>query len=474
MRVDMQLIAGQLTHHGLMRAGHQRILSRVDGSGKTGFELAAVVAALAGNLAERGLRRKRIGLWYSNSIAAVEAFLAVEWLGAVRVAADPALAVDEARKLFLAAGVDRIVADPEHADLLGGDALVHSDATPLEGTALSPGEWVRDEPAVVYPRQITNGELVAVTMSYRNWAASLTTSMRLFMTGAYGAPVSGDDHFLTTQQIIHGTCQIGTFPFIAMGLPQVVLPRFDVATVLRAISDHKVTSVVLISEMVKRISAAEGVDMSPLHRLRRVVYGGAPLGVDELQIAIDAFGPSLHQIYGRMEAGWPLSILRGDELCHDGRLREDRMNSCGRPIAGIEVTVGGHHDGPAEGELCVRADTVVKEFADNDGWCHTGDIVRRDGDGFLFHLGRSDRQINCAGYHIYPEEIEEALMAIPGIRQARVTGEDMPPWGITLVAELVTEDSQASDEEWTQRIRAELGMRLAKFKVPRVVRVLSA
>lgn len=470
----MELIAGQFAHSGMLRAGNQPILSDLDGSGKTGFELAADVSALAGYLAGRGLRRKRIGLWYSNSIAAVEAFLAVEWLGAVRVAADPTLAVDEVRSLFKAAEVDCIVADDEHAGLLNGEAFVHSDDAPLRGVPILPSELVRDEPAVVYPRQYKGGTLSAVTMSYRNWIASLTASIRLFETGEYGQPVDANSRILTVQQIVHGTCQLGTFPFICMGLPQVILPRFDVANILKAISGHRISTIVLISEMIKRICSTDGVDLSVLRNLRQVVYGGAPLSTDELQNAVDVFGNSLHQIYGRMEAGWPISILRSSDLYVDGRVNVDRAASCGRAISGIELVVDGQRDGVAQGELWVRADTVVKDYADSNGWCHTGDIVQRDQDGFLYHTGRLDRQINCSGYHIYPGEIEEAILAISGIRQVRVIGEDISPWGITLVAELIPEQQHLTDEEWTQILRSELGGRLAKFKIPRIARVVPA
>ncbi len=470
----MKLLAGQMTYHGLLKAGDDRIVRNPDGSGKTGNELIAVVSQLTGFLDANGLRRKRVGVWSANSIATLEIFLAIEWIGATRVALDPALSDEEAHAQFAAAGVDDIVADAECAKRLDRDVLVHTGAAPLAAQPVFPSEWVRDETAVLYPRHIHNGELVSVSLSHWNWISGITGCMRLYQTGGYGRSVESDELFLTTQQIVHGTCQLGTIPFLCMGLPQVILPKFDIPSIVETVKTHKITSLVLISEMIRRICRDKSVSAADMSSVRHIVYGGGPLSPEELLQAGQVFGDTtLNQIYGRIEAGWPLTVLRPDDLYDGQSLIAGREASCGRAVNDIEMNVGGVLQGPAEGPVKVRNSMVAADYQDAEGWCRTGDIMRRDADGYLYHIGRIDRQINCAGYHVFPEEIEEAIEQMDGIVKARVVGEERPNWGITLVAELELVEG-ASSPDWTEEIRSYLSPRLAKFKIPRESRVVAS
>jgi acyl-coenzyme A synthetase/AMP-(fatty) acid ligase len=154
----MKHIAGELAYRGLLLAGAKPVLTTQDGETRSGHELIERVASLAGQLGASGLRRRRVGLWYWNGAAAVEAFLAVEWIGATRIALDPGLPVKEALAFFAAAKVDAILADPEHAALLGHPVvLVHSESSPLGGPAVLPSEEVCHEPCIFYPRRRVDG-----------------------------------------------------------------------------------------------------------------------------------------------------------------------------------------------------------------------------------------------------------------------------------------------------------------------------
>ncbi len=65
---------------------------------------------------------------------------------------------------------------------------------------------------------------------------------------------------------------------------------------------------------------------------------------------------------------------------------------------------------------------MVAEYADPDGWCALGDVVGQDDAGYLYLGGRLDGMINTGSYHVYPREVEEAIAAVPGVREARVRG----------------------------------------------------
>ena len=128
---------------------------------------------------------------------------------------------------------------------------------------------------------------------------------------------------------------------------------------------------------------------------------------------------------------------------------------------------------PDRGELWVRGDTVVAEYADPDGWCALGDVAWLDEEGYLYLGGRLDGMINTGSYHVYPREVEEAIATVPGVRSTLVRGEPDPTWGEAVTAYVVPEDP-ATGEQLTERIRRALEARLARYKLPKRLRLVGS
>jgi acyl-coenzyme A synthetase/AMP-(fatty) acid ligase len=110
--------------------------------------------------------------------------------------------------------------------------------------------------------------------------------------------------------------------------------------------------------------------------------------------------------------------------------------SIGRPIAGVEIRLvdgaGGDVPDGATGELIFRSPTVMLGYLGDaaataevvrDGWLYTGDLARRDADGFYFLEGRRTLQLNVGGLKVAPEEVEAVLERHPGVREAAVVGQ---------------------------------------------------
>jgi acyl-CoA synthetase (AMP-forming)/AMP-acid ligase II len=462
--------AGRALRQALLTAGERRLLTDAAGHSRTGAELVERVERLAGVLLGRGLAHRPIGLWAWNSLAAIEAFMAVEWVGGTRVPVDPGAAPEEARAVFAAAGVDAVLCDDEHAGAIAG-ALVHDDSTELSGPPVWPELSVSgDRTLLLYPRSVVDGQLMAVPISYAGWAETMELNVRLYRTGAYGAPVGEGDCFLTAQQLMHGTSLMGTFPFLLMGLPQVVARRFEPDELLPLIERERVTTSMLVSGMLVRL--VEAAERRPGELpLRRILYGGGVLAVTEMRRAMRVLRAELIQIYGRLEGGWPLCVLGAEE--HRAIAEGDELlaQSCGRPIPDTELRLrpaaGG---GPGEGELCVRNSRVSQAYADADGWCSLGDLMRQDERGYLSYRGRLDRMINT-GYHVYPEEIEQALRQVPGVAAARVLGERTATGNEKLVGYLVPAPG-ADPALLPELARSSLEVRLARYKVPKLWRVV--
>jgi len=460
-----------LLRDALRRAAGRPILFDVDGQSRSADALVAGVDRLAGAMVASVGEGARVGLWYRNSFAAIEAFLAVEWIGGTRIPVDPEASAEEAQAVFRAANVGIMLADHEHAALLGPDAVVHDDCEPLAGPPLDPAADVDPERCLmIYPRGVTRGELNGIPLSYRNWAAIMDTNVALYRSGRYGCWNESSEVFLTAQQIMHGTGFLGTFPFLAMGLPQVLIGRFEAASVVAAMARHAVTGTMLVPAMLRSLVAA----IRPDHglKLRHMLYGGGPTSPDDVIAAIDLLGPVLTQVYGRVEGGWPLAILGPADHALLRKERPDLIGSFGRPIAEVETRLRPlDHGDSAIGELVVRSAMTSRDYADAAGWCSLGDVVRRDRDGYLSYQRRLDRMINT-GYHVYPEEIEAVIAALDGVAQTRVIGEPHPRWGEMVVAYVVARGDVA-ESALAAALPQAVASRLARYKVPREFRMVA-
>jgi fatty-acyl-CoA synthase len=462
------MIAGAASRRAVAAAGDRVLLIAADGRGATGREVEARTAGLALALRRHGLAGQRIGLWSWNCAAAIEAHLAIEWIGATRVPVDPGAPAAEAAAVFAAAKVAGVVVDAGHAADAPAGALVHDDDERLSAPGTLDEQEVDDGTThLLYPRMAAEGQFLAVPISYANWAACMRVNTELYRGGRYGDRFGHDERFLTAQQIMHGTGMLGTFPFLHMGLSQVILPRFDAASVLDAAERHQATATFFVPGMVTRL--ADAVAAAGLPRagaLRRILYGGAPIAAADLHRATEVLGPVLVQVYGRFEGGWPLAVLGTGDHQDLAAGRSAHAGSCGRPIPQTELQVRPVAGRAAPwGELCVRGGMVVTDWADPDGWCGLGDLARLDDDGYLYLGGRLDGMINTGSYHVYPREVEDALTALPYVRAALVRGEEDPVWGQAVTGYVVP--APDAPEELDAVIREALRQRLASYKIPK-------
>ena len=166
------MLAGAGSRAALRLAADRVLLTDAAGEVRTGRSLGDRTEALGRGLTALGLSCRRVGLWYWNSVAAIEAHLAVEWIGATKVPVDPGAPTAEARAVFEAAAVDAVLTDAAHQALPG--AHLHDTHQPLAtpGPARTGAlEEIRvpaDRTAVLYPRMTTAAGLFAVPISYRN------------------------------------------------------------------------------------------------------------------------------------------------------------------------------------------------------------------------------------------------------------------------------------------------------------------
>jgi|tagenome__1003787_1003787.scaffolds.fasta_scaffold20815427_1 acyl-CoA synthetase (AMP-forming)/AMP-acid ligase II len=167
-----------------------------------------------------------------------------------------------------------------------------------------------------------------------------------------------------------------------------------------------------------------------------------------------------HTMLGMTEAGSVITISE-DESDQP----EHRRGSFGRPAPGFETKV-------VDGELCIRGPYVMQRYYkrsreecfDDDGWFHTGDLVRTDADGFVYFIGRRGAMIKTAGANVAPAEVERAIAKVTGGSVAHVLGLPDPERGQLVAAVVALEDGPEFDEA---AVRDRLKAELSSYKIPK-------
>jgi len=212
-----------------------------------------------------------------------------------------------------------------------------------------------------------------------------------------------------------------------------------------------------------------------LPSMRLFVSGSAPLSKELFTRFHRTFG---HKILER--AGMSESMMNFS----NPYAAERRPGTVGLPLPGVEARIvdENFNDVPpnTEGEIVIRGPNLLKEYWRNeeatrkcfvDGWFMTGDICKRDEDGYICIVGRSKDIIISGGMTLYPREIEEVVESIPAVKEAAVVGVPDEEFGEAVKACVVLEDgAELSGEE----VIAYCKERLASFKKPKHVEFLDA
>jgi long-chain acyl-CoA synthetase len=218
-----------------------------------------------------------------------------------------------------------------------------------------------------------------------------------------------------------------------------------------------------------------------VENIRTLIWGGAPMYVEDALLALGRFGPRLAQIYGQGEAPMTITTLSKAEIADNNHPRwRERPASAGKPYTGVEVMIADAADAPLPpgetGEILCRGEVVMAGYWRNDeasaaslrgGWLHTGDVGAFDEEGYLHLKDRSKDLIISGGSNIYPREVEEVLLTHPNVREVSVIGRPDREWGEAVVAYVV---GQASTAELDALCLAQI----ARFKRPKDYVVVDA
>ena len=256
---------------------------------------------------------------------------------------------------------------------------------------------------------------VPLTHAGQLWALTATASP--------AAPGGNQARYLLAQPLFHMNGLFMAKRAFASNSLLVIQPAFDAAAYADALERHRITILTAVPTMFARLvkdpALLQGRDLSALER---VMLGSAPMTValyERIQQALPQV--RITHGYGTTEAGPAVFGPHPDGL-------PTPPLAVGYPLDQNQVRLAGG-TGPDEGVLLMKNPAVLGGYHNlpeksaqvlSDGWYYSGDVMRRDSDGFYYFVGRADDMFVCSGENIYPVEVEKLLESHPDVRQSCV------------------------------------------------------
>jgi acyl-CoA synthetase (AMP-forming)/AMP-acid ligase II len=239
-------------------------------------------------------------------------------------------------------------------------------------------------------------------------------------------PVAPTERGIVAAPMFHKNAMRGVIkPLLRGGGSVVIMPRFEAEGFLRALSQYRVTGAGGVPAMYAEIARHEALIRSlDFSALKLLSMGSSAVQVELLDRLAALFpGVAVKESYGLTEGGGVLKTPL------DGRKVPRGSVGVVPPETEVKLLDAEGNEAETEGELWVRCPYVLKEYVSlpaltaarlRDGWLCTGDLFRRDAEGFFYFLGRSDDMFVCGGENVYPKEVESLLLAHPQVDDAVV------------------------------------------------------
>jgi len=348
---------------------------------------------------------------------------------------------------------------------------VHSMQELVRGSHAAPGVPVGpDDLALLQYTGGTTGIPKGVMLTHRNLVSNAWQCRQWMPTLREGSEV-----FLGVLPFFHvyglSACQNLA---ISIGASLALLPRFQVAEVLKTISKERVTVFPGVPAMYAAINGYDRLDRYDLTSIRLCISGAGPLPVSVQERFEALTGARLVEGYGLTEAS-PVTHINPIRPASGTR----PQRSIGVPLPDTDAKIVDIDTGARTlpigepGEIVIRGPQIMQGYWKReqetrqvlkDGWLHTGDIARMDAEGYFYIQDRKKDMIKSGGENVYPREVEEVLLRHPHVKDAVVVGIPRGLRGELIKAFVVLQDgAQASAVDILEHCRKDL----AKFKVPK-------
>jgi long-chain acyl-CoA synthetase len=327
------------------------------------------------------------------------------------------------------------------------------------------------QPAFVVYTSGTTGQAKGVMLSVHGM---------LWVTAACWAPIAGlnaHDRVLNALPLYHSyALNLSVLSILAVGASEYIMERFSTKDMIALLASREVTVLPAVPTMFHYLLQASKADgHRATSRLRICLSAGAVMPGTLNRDFEDWFGVKLLDGYGITETSTMVTL----NWQTGGRV----MGSCGLPLPGLGVRLidpaTGADTAPGqEGELTVRGPNVMLGYLNKpeetqaalrDGWYHTGDLARRDQNGFITVTGRLKEIIIRGGQNIAPAEVEEAISVFGAVLDCAVIGIPHAALGEVPIVFVVPRDGQTID---VPGLLLHCQTRMSNYKVPAAVHLV--
>lgn len=279
-----------------------------------------------------------------------------------------------------------------------------------------------------------------------------------------------DDVTILNSPLFHtGGLNVFTAPLVHIGGTSIVCRTFNVDQVFDLLRAHGVTVAFGVPTMFIAMQQHPRWNEADFSKLRLLISGGAPCPLPVFEKFWDR-GVDFKTGYGLTEAGPNTFWLPKEDV-------RRKPGAVGFPLFHVDVKIvserGGECGADEVGELLIRGPHVCGGYWNRPedtaqaivaGWLHTGDLARRDSEGYYYIVGRSKDMIISGGENIYPAEVESVLHANPAVAEAALIGVPDAKWGEVGRAIVVTQNGAALTAD---ELSAFCQSRLARYKIPK-------
>lgn len=445
--------------------------------------LADRIARLASALREHGVRPGvRVALLAQNSLPVLELHFAVASVGATIVPLNTRFTTLELTGCLDDSGASLIFASEElsarlpagHGEVVVFDQIATgSDITAYEALIADHDPLAEPEPdpdpiAGLFYTSGSTGRPKGVQLTHENVLAGAITC---------AAAVGLDSHsvWLHASPMFHLADAWAIWAATLVGATHVT-ERFDGQRTLATLQRERVTHTLLVPTALEMLASKVTIDQRPFDSMQAMLYGGAPIDEATYRRLVD-LGAPMFGTYGSTETSGCMTVLRPDE-----HIREDgsiRIGTVGREVPMTQVVIvddAGAEVAPGQvGEITVRSPNVMlgyhaapelNETAFLADRYRTGDLGRRDEDGYIELRGRKKEMLISGGENVYPNEVELALRELPAIQDVAVGGLPDVRWGQLIAAVAVLHEGHELDLDGLRQFLAE---RLANYKIPKAL-----
>ncbi|WP_440055627.1 class I adenylate-forming enzyme family protein [Pseudoalteromonas sp. T1lg65] len=342
------------------------------------------------------------------------------------------------------------------------DAMAHSKAIPDSVDYL-------DSPFILTMTSGSTGNPKPITLSQRcklNRALEATVSYYR---------LDSSDVVLVSTPLYHSLAQRGLLMPLLIGATTVILPKFNVAKWLDAITSHKVSFLFAVSSQLEMI-LPELSKAHDLSSLKTIVSSSAVLPAATKTALVAALTCRLHECYGASEVGVVTDFCVSIDAEHNG--------SVGKALPFVELKVvdkeGNKVAANDVGEIRCKTITAFsgylklpklsEEVYDHEGFFATGDLGYLDKDGYLYYVGRNKDVISSGGINVYPQDIEDVIKAVPGVDDCVAFSVPEAQLGEVVKVVYTSSDNSASELD----LRKACLQELTDYQQPRTIQQVSA